>query len=547
MPGETVRVTIELPALSQASGDRISYAAALTLIEGIIDQHTIMQLTKPIKQNPTYIEFELPERDPTNSNYHYVIKTRVYDDDLKEYGWSVIALSTIAGGDKVGISDLKVDNEKVNPGESLDVSYAVKDGTGALVPWGYTGIGLCDSKLQEPIPGNLAITPSIIARENQSSASFYGCHFLYSGIASPTGIFNIKLRVPADLSPGHYFLNAWTEAFPFPDSAAAWTNVAVSDKQRPAGDDQIIAHSVWMTNNTNSANRFYPPISPDNPFVTPGEELGFYGFQFGNLGGADILGEKPELPYWLDESSLAHRPAVSNVNVNIKIVAPSGAAVFDKNVLTNSDGSFPKITFPITQDLEDGLYLVYYNATMPDGTYVHYVGDDSDNVDWFYVSRIQKFTVETEGRAYDVILQGVGINASHFVFDRESRTISLDIQRINATYGNRQFFNSLISADCPILYIEDPLLTGRFSITFNDQPNAGCGATWYGSSGNAGKLMVGPINKSGKLRIQGTYGLPAFSFIPVTTRTIANNTIVSQITGVTDTMRLIPTPVLDWS
>jgi len=240
-------------------------------------------------------------------------------------------------------------------------------------------------------------------------------------------------------------------------------------------------------------------------FVMPGKVLAFYGFQYGDPVGATILGDHPELPPL--DYPLAHMPAVSNITVNIRVMAPSGDVVFDRTVVTDKDGSFPKIAFPITENMGQGLYLVYYSATMPDGSYVHYIGDDADNVDWFYVTRIQNFTVEAEGKTYDVVLQGVGINASNVMFDKDSKALSLDIHRIDGKYDNRQFINSVGSNECPLLYIEEPLLTGPFSMVFNDEPIGGCGDPLWN---NAGQMVIGPLNESGKITILGTYAVPEF-------------------------------------
>lgn len=152
-------------------------------------------------------------------------------------------------------------------------------------------------------------------------------------------------------------------------------------------------------------------------FLSIGENITFFGFQVGGSDGT-ILGNARGL-HGREQHTVFAGKAYENVTVRIYILSPDGSRIFNREVLTDSNGSFDAITFSITPDLSQGLYEVYYEVKTPDGLIVPVGAGVYGGRDLFFVSALQRFEVNTSiDKTFEVYFRGIGMNASNLRFDQ---------------------------------------------------------------------------------------------------------------------------------
>lgn len=478
-PGDEVTVTIEF---NFQSGDMLE----LAVIKGIITQERIFYTMQPVQGTVTTVKFKLPEQDEF---HQYWIRTTIHGHDVygeAAYFGTNVLIFTKQGADKPTIGDLNIDKKEVRPGESIQLSFKVKDGTGSVIPWATGKIGLCVSSLEHStgsVPWG-TLSPD--------------CVLFYNAINSSTDTLSLRLEIPNTVQPGDYKLNIWS--YPFPYKSHAHESVDLQVKGDPVNPDEpIISQSVqWDI----IRSKDHPSQLASYATVTYGDKITFYSYE---KDGQYILGN-PQLPPSIAALDLlAGKPAVPGVLVQVYIVDPYGKVVYNNKVVGDEKGNFQNMTLPITKDLQRGVYEIYYNVTK-DGNYVKSSVSIDDSVDQFYLTNLQKFDIEAEGRSFNVYFQGIDVDASNPIFEQSKKSLSFDVQKIEGRYYNRHFLytrDTAGTAGCVKIDIEKPLLTGPFLAEINGKQIDSCG---YGSETG----IIGPIDEDGRLTIIGTYVIPEF-------------------------------------
>ncbi len=494
-PGDEVVVKVEFPFQEGA-------LVELAVTKGVITQQRIFYTIQPLQDSTTTIKFRLPAQDQF---YQYVIQTTVHGHNVygeTAYIGNYVPIFTKEGADKLTIGDLSIDKKEVRPGESVQLKFKVKDGTGNVVPWATAKIALCGSSLESPPPWGV-ITPKTLNTLPPNSTS--GCVLLYNVINSSTDTLSLKLEIPNAVQPRDYKLNIWSYPFPYdilPGMNNAHESVDLKVSGDPVNPKEPLIFQIVQWDAIPSKNSSKQP--PTHDMLTYGDNITFYSYEAEEWGGANILGN-PQLPPSISALGLlVGKPAVPDVLVQVYIVDPYGKIVYNNKVMGDENGSFQNMTFPITKDLQRGVYEVYHNVTK-DGNYVEPSGSIDISVDQFYVTNLQKFNVQAEGKSFHVYFQSIDVDASNPVLDQNKKSLSFDVQKLEGKYYNRHFqYNRDIgSAGCVKIDIEKPLLTGPFAATINGKQIDSCGYT-----SNTG--IIGPIDENGKLTIIGTYVIPEF-------------------------------------
>jgi hypothetical protein len=189
-PGGNVTLTINAP---YQEGRTIE----LSVTKGNAEQK-IFQTTKPLDGNSTKIEFALPEND---TSYQYLVYATVTGPAPNDSGSASAMIFTKENADEVLISDLKMSRSQADAGESIHISFKVKDGVGNVIPWANPDIGICKEDAVKP--HYVLVTP------NSTLSQDSDCPFFQSDFIPTFDEFNIDLVIPDGMPEGKYKLNIW--------------------------------------------------------------------------------------------------------------------------------------------------------------------------------------------------------------------------------------------------------------------------------------------------------------------------------------------------
>jgi len=495
-PGDEVIVTVTPSYPLQGTVE-------LTALKDLITQESFYHEVQTSSGSNTF-KFKLPQDDQF---YRYSIRVMAHssnDNGPTDYfAGSFPVIYTKEGAQNVSIADLSIDKTSARPGESIHVKFKIDDGIGNTISWASSSIGLCFLSQDNP-PDWVGITPQFLKEQGATAEDYGGCPLLYQFFQSTNGIFDLTIQVPPDLEQGKYKFNVWGRVFPTNDSLVypfgkmPHKSVDIQIEGDPVSSNQ--EYFVQVVDHSISDNGIPSEISKNN-FLTYGQNITFFGYQAGDISGG-ILGNPniPELPGVTGSG----KPAIAGIDVHIYILGPYGI-VYDNKTKTDENGLF-RMIFPVTKNLQPGIYEIY-NEVARNGTTVQ--NPPSSNVEGFYITNSQKFTIEAEDKPYNVWFQSVNLNATHVTFSEETKSLSFDVKKLDGKFYNRHFFagTSTGGIECPVITIESPLLTGPFTMQMNSRDIENCGY----ASGQ--ETTVGPINEDGKITLVGTFVVPEFPFV----------------------------------
>ncbi|WKT57840.1 hypothetical protein QVH35_11175 [Candidatus Nitrosotenuis chungbukensis] len=107
-------------------------------------------------------------------------------------------LPVIPAGMKVVISDLTLTKSNVMVGETVRVSFKVKDDAGNTIPWVTPDVGICEVSAVKP--RYVLVTPkSPLANDSD-------CPFFQSDFLSSSSTYSVNMVVPEGIKEGKYKL-----------------------------------------------------------------------------------------------------------------------------------------------------------------------------------------------------------------------------------------------------------------------------------------------------------------------------------------------------
>lgn len=484
-PGEKVKATINF-ANEPAQGDLLFFR----VLGDTPDGKAIFSVVQPITDQNTEIEFTIPNE--AEYDRLILLADSHTTDGKSEFIRDTIIYTSQNALDRE-ITNFNIDKQNIRPGETINVTFQVTDGNGKHVPWAEAQLSLC--KEIPRLPNDSPFTPYISERLEREHPGLYDyCIINYPELKTASGTFDFKLRIHDSVPPGDYYFVVFATSSEVYNTEEFVERKSVGIK---VAGDPVPAQSPDMF--------LYPDIERIDSKDVPRIQHPTYG---------DTLTIAPrqttEGEYYLDEGAPF---ATSDFTIHTSIVSPHDDVVFDKTGSVKPDGTFEKISFPITEDLPLGAYTIYFNTTK-DGIFVYPYG--GGNTDVFYVQNTQKFLVEADNDEFDVFFQSLNLIASELEFDKESKTLSFNVKRLEGKFYDKGLMHRSLQKDEATITIERPLMGGPYHAILDGQT---IDTYWVPTKRNYDlnieEIYIENLDQSGTITITSAHVIPEFGSVVV--------------------------------
>jgi 5-hydroxyisourate hydrolase-like protein (transthyretin family) len=187
--------------------------------------------------------------------------------------------------------------------------------------------------------------------------------------------------------------------------------------------------------------------------------------------------------------------------VTIHLQKPTGEKILLVKDLETGNGEFT-CPLPITEDFPIGKYTFTLQFTKG-----NYESETNEEQSPFYVARKAEFMVPAEGQTFPVYVESIEYEVSNVSFDRETKSLTFDVRRIDGKYAHDDF---LQFPDQIGIMIKRPLIDAPFSILVEGEEGyLDPYAVEITGEFSGLAVYIGKEDDS-KVSIVGTYAIPEF-------------------------------------